>query len=45
MPFAADPAREIFKLYASQNIPRNVIVGKDGRIMYQNIGFTNEEFE
>ena len=44
MPFAPDPDRSIFKLYASQNIPRNIIVGKDGKIMYQNIGFTKEEF-
>jgi peroxiredoxin len=44
MPFAPDPDRSIFKLYASQNIPRNVIVGKDGRIIFQNIGFTKEEF-
>jgi peroxiredoxin len=44
MPFAPDPGREIFKLYASQNIPRNVIVGKDGKILFQNIGFSKEEF-
>lgn len=44
MPFAPDPGREIFKLYASQNIPRNVIVGKDGKIIFQSIGFTREEF-
>jgi peroxiredoxin len=45
MPFAPDPGREIFKLYASQNIPRNVIVGKDGKIIFQNIGFSKEEFQ
>jgi peroxiredoxin len=44
MPFAADPERKIFSLYASQNIPRNVIVGKDGKIIFQNMGFTKEEF-
>jgi peroxiredoxin len=44
MPFAPDSARAVFKQYASQNIPRNVIVGKDGRIVFQNIGFTREEF-
>jgi peroxiredoxin len=35
MPFAPDPKREIFKLYASQNIPRNVIIGRDGKILFQ----------
>jgi peroxiredoxin len=44
MPFAPDPGREIFKLYASKNIPRNVIVGKDGKIIFQNIGYTKEDF-
>ena len=44
MPFAADPKREIFSLYATQNIPRNVVIGKDGRIIYQSTGFSEEEF-
>jgi len=44
MPFAPDPKREIFKLYASQSIPRNVIVGKDGKIIFQSMGYTEEEF-
>jgi thiol-disulfide isomerase/thioredoxin len=45
MPFAPDPDRSIYKLFATQYIPRNVIVGKDGRIVYQNRGYTKEEFE
>lgn len=44
MPFAPDPKREIFKLYASQSIPRNVVIGKDGKIIFQSIGYTPEEF-
>jgi len=43
MPFAADPGRDIFKLYATQNIPRNLLVGKDGKIIFQNTGFTKED--
>ena len=45
MPFAPDPNREIFKLYATQNIPRNVVIGKDGRILFQSMGYTEEEFK
>jgi len=45
MPFAADPERQIFKLYAIQNIPRNVIIGKDGRIIYQSMGYSEEDFK
>jgi peroxiredoxin len=45
MPFAPDPNRDIFKLYATQNIPRNIIIGKDGRIIFQNMGYSPEEFK
>jgi peroxiredoxin len=45
MPFAPDPGRKIFKLYASQNIPRNVIIGKEGKIIFQSTGYTPEEFK
>jgi peroxiredoxin len=45
MPFAPDPRRAVFKLYASQSIPRNVVIGKDGRIIFQSIGYTPEEFK
>jgi peroxiredoxin len=45
MLFAPDPKRAIFKLYARQNIPRNVIIGKDGKILFQSIGYTEEEFK
>ena len=44
MPFAPDPERKIYSLYATQFIPRNVIIGKDGRIIFQSMGYTPEEF-
>jgi peroxiredoxin len=44
MPFAPDPNREVYGLYATQFIPRNVIIGKDGRIIFQSMGYTPEEF-
>jgi peroxiredoxin len=44
MPFAPDPKRDIFKLYATQSIPRNIIIGKDGRIIFQSIGYSDTEF-
>ncbi len=43
--FAADPKREIFSKFATQSIPRCVVVGKDGRIKYQSIGFEEKEFQ
>jgi peroxiredoxin len=45
MPFAADPDRNIYKLFATQYIPRNIIVDRDGRVIYQNRGYTKEEFD
>jgi len=44
MPFAPDPERKIYSLYATQFIPRNVIIGKDGRIIFQSMGYAPEEF-
>ncbi|MFO7754514.1 MAG: TlpA disulfide reductase family protein [Bacteroidales bacterium] len=44
LPFAPDEEREIFSRYASQSIPRNVIIGRDGRIAVQSIGYTESEF-
>ena len=40
--FAADPKREIYARFATQYIPRCVLIGKDGRIKYQTIGFSNK---
>ena len=45
MPFAPDPKREIFNLYANLSIPRNIIIGKDGRIIFQSIGYSETEFK
>ncbi|MDZ7739764.1 MAG: TlpA disulfide reductase family protein [Bacteroidales bacterium] len=44
LPFAPDKEREIFSKYASQSIPRNVIIGRDGKIAVQSIGYTESEF-
>lgn len=45
MPFASDPKRSIFSMYATQTIPRNIIIGKDGRIVFQNSGYDPKEFK
>jgi peroxiredoxin len=43
-PIAPDLKREVFSLFARQSIPRNYVIGKDGKIAYQGIGYTPEEF-
>ncbi len=45
LPFVSDPKREIFSKYASQNIPRNFIIDKSGKIVVASTGFNEEEFE
>ncbi len=43
-PMGLDPMQEIYKKYASNYIPRNFVVGKDGKIIYVSVGYTPEEF-
>ena len=45
LPFAPDVERKIFSQYATQSIPRNVIIDKKGRISMQTIGYTEKEFK
>jgi peroxiredoxin len=44
-PMAADTKREVFNSYATQNIPRNLIIDKEGNVVYFKHGFTEEEFK
>ena len=40
-----DEGRKIFGLYATESIPRNVIVDENGKIIYQSIGYSEKEFD
>jgi len=40
-----DPHRTIFKQYAAQSIPRNYVIGPDGRIAYQSMGYSPPRFQ
>ncbi len=42
---APDPKREIYGKYAEKYIPRNFIVGKDGRIKLASVGYTETSFQ
>lgn len=44
MPFYPDNGRKVFSLYAKQTIPRNFIIGKDGKVAVSSTGFTEKEF-
>ncbi|RUT78768.1 TlpA family protein disulfide reductase [Ancylomarina longa] len=44
-PLAADPKREVYSKFASQYIPRNYVLDKSGKIIFQSVGFTQKELE
>jgi peroxiredoxin len=44
-PMASDPEGKIFRSFASDGIPRSYVVGVDGTILYQSIGYEPEEFD
>lgn len=43
-PVFPDLKRGVFGLFADQSIPRNVVLDRQGKIIYQSIGFENKEF-
>lgn len=45
LPFAPDINREVYSKYAEKTIPRNYIIGKDGIIAYNAIGYTEADFK
>jgi peroxiredoxin len=44
-PMAADPEREIYSQFARQNIPRNLVIDKTGKVIYSKHGFTEKAFD
>ncbi len=44
MPLYPDPERKIFSKFAGQNIPRNFLVNRDGKIIFSSVGFNENEF-
>jgi len=44
-PVAADPKREAYGLFAKQYIPRNYVIDREGKIIFQSVGFAEPEFK
>ncbi len=44
-PMASDPGGKIFRLFANEGIPRSYVVGTDGAILYQSVGYDPKEFD
>ena len=45
LPFAGDPDKAAYDRYASRFIPRNFVIGPDGKVLFQSQGFEPEEFD
>ncbi len=43
-PMAADPEQQVFAKFSTGYIPRNYLIGTDGRIAYQSVGYTEASF-
>lgn len=43
-PILPDVGRKIFSLFATQAIPRSILIDEQGKIIYQSIGYSPEEF-
>ena len=45
MPFFPDPERKIYSKFANQFIPRNFLVSREGKIIFNSIGFEEKDFK
>ena len=43
-PMGLDSDQSIFRKYASNYIPRNFLIGKDGKVVYVSVGYDEKEF-
>ena len=45
LPFAPDPDKKVYSLYATKFIPRTYVIDRTGKIAHQTVGYTPAEFE
>jgi peroxiredoxin len=43
-PMLPDADKKVYKLYATQYIPRTVVIDGDGKIIYQSMGYDEKDF-
>ncbi|MCH5600303.1 TlpA family protein disulfide reductase [Niabella ginsengisoli] len=44
-PILPDEKRDVFGKFATQSIPRNILIDETGKIIYQSIGYEEKEFK
>ena len=42
---APDPKRAVYAKFANAGIPRNYVINREGKILYQSIGYSPEDFQ
>jgi peroxiredoxin len=45
MPFAPDPQKKVYSLYATKFIPRTYVIDRTGKIAHQTVGYTPDDFK
>lgn len=45
LPMTPDPKREIYAKYAEKYIPRNFVIGKDGKVKLASVGYAGADFQ
>jgi len=45
LPFYPDPERKVYSQFAANTIPRNYVIGKDGKVIYASTGFNADDFD
>ena len=44
-PMGLDPEQKIYRLYASNYIPRNFVIDRNGKVVLASVGYDPEEFD
>ena len=44
-PMGMDPDRKIYSLFATASIPRNFVIDKTGKIVFMEVGYSEESFK
>jgi thiol-disulfide isomerase/thioredoxin len=44
-PMAPDPKRQVYGKFANAGIPRNYLLNREGKILFQSVGYDLKEFE
>jgi peroxiredoxin len=42
-PMASDTERKAYSLFASKYVPRNIVIDKEGKLVFSEVGFTEEK--